>query len=232
MKALKIMTMLILLISFIACKKNDAGSNVKDIETTELSDYYIVAEHEIGANKLMMLYFTQENNIVKAQIHLLNDNKVKEVTLNKSAFSIDYYGDGKAIYNFVVEKDEAGKLRLKSYSFSYNGQGNELVFATIVKKRAAPVFTKLSYKMIPINVPFEKIATGTPFSIYAGSGGGNRGALVWSNGVGPHFDDIINIGFKTADGAYMAVSLPNWRKIDMPIMLLENKTSLFIAARQ
>lgn len=232
MKTFKIMTMLILLAGFMACKKNEANSKAKEIETAELLDYYIVAEHEIGANKLMMLYFIQENNTIKAQMHLLNDKRVKEVTLNQSAFKIDYYGDGKAIYNFTVEKDEVGKLRLKSYSFSFNGQGNELVFATIVKKRAAPVFTGLSYKMIPSNTPFERIGTGTPFSIYAGSGGGNRGALVWSNGVGPHFDDIINIGFKTADGAYMAVSLPNWKKIDIPIMLLENKTTLFIAAKQ
>ena len=228
--ALKILPVLLLLV-FVSCKKKDATPDaaVEEIATKELLDYYIVAEHAIGSNKLMVLYFTEDNMAIKAQAHLLEGNKIINVVLKKSAFSIDYYGDGKAVYNFVVERDATGKLILKSYSFNFNGQGNELAYATMIKTRAAPIFTGLSYKMMPSHAPFNTINTGTPFSIKPRSSG-DAGALLWG-GVGPYFSELINIGFKTVDGAYMAVSLPNWKSIDKPIMLLERKNELFIAAK-
>lgn len=228
----KLVLLLLFAISFAACKKKDAAPDAvaDEIETKALLDYYIVAEHEIGTNKLMVLYFTEDNMAVKAQAHLLDGNKIIDVVVKKSAFSIDYYGDGKSIYNFIIEKDKTGKLALKSYNFNFNGQGNELVYATMVKTRAAPVFTGLSYKMIPSNVPFKMINTGTPFSIYARTAN-SRGALVWAGNYGPYFSELINIGFKTIDGGYMAVSLPNWKDINTPIMLLERKNELFIAAK-
>lgn len=218
---------ILLLLALVSCKKKDEVA--KEVATKELLDYYIVAEHAIGPNKMMILYFTEDNTAIKAQAHLFESNKVINVEAKKSAFSIDYYGDGKAVYNFVVERDATGKLILKSYSFNYNGQGNELACATMVKTRAAPIFTSLSYKMIPSNAPFNTINTGIPFSIKARSSS-DRGALLWNN-VGPYFSELINIGFKTVDGSYMAVSLPNWKNIDKPIMLLERKNELFIAAK-
>lgn len=228
--ALKILPLLLFLV-LVSCKKKNAAPDAvaEEIAAKELLDYYIVAEHAIGPNKLMILYFTEDNMAIKAQAHLLDGNKIINVDVKKSAFSIDYFGDGKAVYNFVVERDATGKLILKSYSFNFNGQGNELAYATMVKTRAAPIFTGLSYKMIPSNVPFNMINTGTPFSIKPRSSS-DRGALLWGSS-GPYFSELINIGFKTVDGAYMAVSLPNWKSIDKPIMLLERKNELFIAAK-
>jgi len=231
-KILKMLPLLLIFVS-VGCKKEKAQPEAvaDEIATSALLDYYIVAEHAIGLNKLMILYFTQEGNAVKAQVHLFDGTKAVEVVMEKSTFRIDYNGDGKSIYNFGVEKDDTGKLILKSYDFNFNGQGNELAHAIIVKTRATPSFTDLSYKMIPSNMPFDKINTGTPFSIKPRTYG-SRGALVWSSNTGPHFDELINIGFRTADGAYMAVSVPNWKSINKPIMLLESRQTLYIAARQ
>jgi len=219
----------LLLFVLVSCKKKnpqpDAATN--EIVTNELLNYYLVAEHKTGPNKLMVAYFNQDGSTVDAQAHLQEHQvRTRAVTIKDRQFNIDFNKDGKSMYNFTLEKDASGNLILKTYDFVYNGEGNQLAHATLIKKVDAPPFDGSNFKMIRSNVPFEMIKDGIPFSFLSGAK-----SMIWTNRI-KEYHNLINIGFKTTDDEYMAVMVPGWKDIKTPIMLLETRDVLFIAAKQ
>lgn len=222
------LSFILLLLVFVSCKKSgsDAPQEPDDIAASELVDYYIAAEHKFDGNKLIAIYFTKEGNTVKAHGHIQGGYQIRDVVVKNRSFSIDYYGDKKSIYNFKLEKDDQGKLRLKSYEFKFNGSDNQLSFALLTKKADLPLFTNDRYKMIRSNVPFENVKDGIALGM-------NVDHLLWLPGANftPVYP-ILNFAFKSTDDDYLGIAVPSWNGISSPIVLIEINDLLFISARQ
>lgn len=217
----KMLVAISILLVLVACKKNSSldkpGDTGKEITTKDLLDYYIVAEHKTGGNKLLVLYFSQEGNVIKSNAHLQGYLRTKEVTIKNSEFNIDYNGDGNSMYSFALEKDATGRLKLKSYDFRYNGVSNQLTYAIMVKRTEALAFTNSSF-----------IADNSTFTF---STDGNSETISWPVASNPYYK-LANIGLKTANDMFLAVTVPSWNGINTPIMLLEKDDILFIASKK
>jgi hypothetical protein len=139
---LKMLSILLVLVSA-SCKKEEiAPEPIADpITTNQLFDYYIVAEHKTGASKLMVAYFEQVGDkvVVKAtrqgRPDYIGVTVDHEANVANGLFSIDWNGDGRtAMYRFTIEKDVNGNLKLKTYDFVHNAEGNLLAYAVLAKK--------------------------------------------------------------------------------------------------
>jgi len=205
---------ILLLVVFASCKKKSAVPDANQIGNDELLDYYLVAEHITGGNKLLVLYFTKEGSVIKANAHLQGYFRASEVVVKNSAFNIDYNGDGKSMYNFVLEKDAEGTLKLKSYDFQYNGVGNQLAYAMMAKKTEAFAFANLSFK------------TGNTIFSFTSNGGAE--VLNWPGDASPYYR-LINIGFKTNNDRFLGVTVPNWNGVNSPVLLVEKEDALYVA---
>lgn len=228
MKALNstfIIVYILFLSIMVGCKKKDAVSDVATpgIAANELSDYYIVAEFKTGLNnRLMTMHFTQEGNTIKVHGHVQQSYQVREIVVKNNTFTVDYFGDGKSIYTFMIEKDEAGKLKLKSYSFSFNGLENELDYALLINKPAIGIRGYSKYKMIERRVPIANIENGIEIMMSE--------TVYWTiNAPSITLYQYMDIGYKSNDGRYMLVSVPHWKGINIPIILIEFNDVLLVA---
>lgn len=222
------LSFILFLIMFSGCKKSspEAPEELDDIAASELIDYYIAAEHKFDGNKLIAIYFTQEGNTIKAHGHIQGGYQIRDVVVKNRTFSIDYYGDKKSVYNFMLEKDDQGKLHLKSYEFRFNGSENQLTYALLTKKADLPVFTNALYRMVRSNVPFEQVKSGIAIGM-------NVDFLLWlATSKDTPVYPILNFAFKSNDDEYLGIAVPSWNGISSPIVLIEINDLLFISARQ
>ena len=211
---------ILLLLVWLSCKKKDATpapDEVKDVATSELLDYYIVAQHKSG-KKLSVIYFTREGSSIKANVHLVATLRFREVNIKNLAFSIDLDDDGKAIYSFTVEKDASGKLRLSTYRYAYQNIGNQLTYAIIAKKTEAFAFAQSSFKIGDKSFNFYS-DTGSPL-------------LKWITTNSYTYYNLTNVGFKTNDNQFIGATVPNWDGIDTPVILIEKDNIMHIATKQ
>ncbi|MBB5440294.1 hypothetical protein HDC92_003994 [Pedobacter sp. AK017] len=207
---------ILLLLLYTGCKKKAAvpADDAEQIVASELLDYYLVGEHTTGGNKLIVLYFTPEGNVIKANAHLQGYFRAREVVIKNSVITIDYNGDGKSMYTFTLEKDAEGKLKLKSYDFRYNGAGNQMAYAIMAKKSEAFSFANLSFK------------TGNTMFSFTTDGGTE--IINWPGDPSPYYK-LTNIGFKTNNDKFLGVTVPGWNGVVVPVMLLEKDDALFVA---
>ena len=205
---------ILLLIVLASCKKKSTIPDASQIAASELLDYYLVAEHVTGVNKLLVLYFTKEGDAVKANAHLQGYFRASEVAIKNSILSIDYNGNGKSMYSFGLEKDAEGNLKLRSYDFQYDGAGNQLAYAIMVKKAEAFAFANLSFK------------TGNTIFSFT-SNGGNE-VLNWPGDPNSYYR-LTNIGFKTNNDRFLGVTVPNWNGVNSPVLLVEKDDALYVA---
>lgn len=241
---LKLIPVLLLLV-LVSCKKKDNtptpdGENPdgnKSIAASELVDYYIVAEHKTGSNKLLVVYFSQEGNTIKANAHLQGALRVNEVTMSNSKFSIDYNGDGKSIYTFTIVKDADGKLKLNSYDFTYNGAGGQLSYATLAKRTEAIAFANSSFKAD--DILFKFTGTNLQWDIRLRKSGeiiipGGQPIVKYDSlpEITLAYYGITNIAFKTNADEFMGVTVPNWKNVNTPVMLVERTDAVLIATKQ
>lgn len=241
---LKLMPVMLLLV-LAGCKKKDSmptpdGENPdgnKGISASELVDYYIVAEHKTGGNKLLVVYFSQEGNTVKANAHLQGSLRINEVKMGSSKFSIDYNADGKSVYTFTVAKDADGKLKLNAYDFIYNGAGDQLSYATLVKKTEAVAFANSSFKTG--DILFKFTGTDLQWDVRLRKSGeiqipGGQPIVKYDTlpEVTLPYYGITNIAFKTNADEFMGVIVPGWKNINTPVMLVERSDAVFVATRQ
>lgn len=238
--AIKMLPVLLLLLS-VSCKKEEPEPTpvAELITPKDLSDYYIVAEHTTGEHRMMVAYFELNGGalMVRATRQGIYNNKGVAVShalaIENGQFIIDWNGDGRtSMYRFTIEKDASGRLKLKAYDFEFNGEGNLLAYAILAKKTEALPFEGDDFKMIASNLPFETVKSGIPlsFTTFLGSK-----ILFWptrnpENQIDP-YANIINIGFITKANL-LGVTVPYWKGIDTPIMLIEIEDLLFIAAKQ
>mgnify|MGYP003576602786 CR=1 FL=1 len=239
---LKIMLVLLVFIST-SCKKEDTTStpeqDVNPVASKDLLDYYIVAEHKTGASKLMVAYFEQigDKVVVKAtrqgRPDYIGVTVDHEANVTKGLFSIDWNGDGRtAMYHFTIEKDANGNLKLKTYDFVHNAEGNLLAYAVLAKKTEALPFEDRNFKMAASGLPFETVKNGIPVNFLKFLG--NK-IMYWPTRCAVYqidpYDPILNIGFRTKS-LVLGVTVPYWNGVNTPVMLFEMEDLLFMAAIQ
>lgn len=231
---------LLLLVS-LSCKKEEAKPQpiANLIAAKDLLDYYIVAEHKTGGNRMMVAYFTLDGSNVMVRATRQGITNVKGVavdhvvTLENGQFGIDWNGDGRtSMYRFAIEKDDSGELKLKAYDFEFNGEKNLLAYTILAKRTEALPFDDHDFKMIASNLSFETVKNGIPLSFTTFLGG----KILWwptrttDNQLDP-YDNLIDIGF-ISKANVLGVTVPYWKGINTPIMLIEIENLLFIAAKQ
>ncbi|RYF09211.1 MAG: hypothetical protein EOO42_24175 [Flavobacteriales bacterium] len=238
--AIKMLPLMLLFLT-VSCKKDKVKPEVVSDPVTknDLVDYYIVAQHKTGGHRIMVAYFELNGDVLTVKAtrqgayNVLGVAVSHGVTVENGQFSIDWNGDGRtSMYRFTVEKDGNGNLKLKAYDFQFNGEGNLLAYAVLAKKTEALPFDGDDFKMAAHNLPFESVKSGIPlsFTTFIGSK-----ILFWptrnlENQLDP-YDNIISIGF-TTKANLLGVTVPYWKGINTPIMLIEIEDLLFIAAKQ
>jgi hypothetical protein len=239
----------LLLLAFIGCKKNGAApgkdnenpgidnpANNKGINVNELRDYYLVTERQTGNSKLAIMYFSQEGNVVKANLHGSGYLRSKEVVMTNSAFSFN--SDGFGTYNYTLEKDASGTVKLKSYDF--NG-GNNLVYALLIKKSDALPYAASSFKADNLLFKFKNPTT-LEWDFQNRVVGFNTGPPPL-NLKTPFFENrpevtlpyysLLDLGFKSNNDEFIGVTVPSWKDSNTPLLLIErNGTSVLKATKQ
>ncbi|WP_379089975.1 hypothetical protein [Pedobacter sp. UC225_65] len=132
MKTLKMIPMLLLLLSFIACKKNKDNST---IAASELSNYQLVVtlKNQMGTD-LRVFYFTSNGNEIIAALEGLNIKKTQRVIIKNDSFTFDELGNGSTTYKFSFAKDVNGTLSFKSVSFINKADISMSVEASYISK--------------------------------------------------------------------------------------------------
>ncbi len=132
MKTLKIIPMLLLLLSFMACKKDKDNST---IAASELSNYQLVVtlKNQMGTD-LRLFYFTSNGNEIIAALEGLNIKKTQRVIIKNDSFTFDELGNGSTTYKFSFAKDVNGTLSFKSVSFINKADISMSVEASYISK--------------------------------------------------------------------------------------------------
>lgn len=248
MKTLKntLSMLAILLLSVtVGCKKDsiypegqDPNQNLANsVSATDLENYYLVGETNTG-KKLMLIYFIKDGATVKANMHLTGALRVADAAVSKSRLTFDFDANGNRIYNFEFEKDATGSIKLKNYSLNDKTIPSlKIDHAILVKKSESPVFTNSNFKIgtfqfklnnassIEWDIKIRQIGTtvvnGEPFPIMAAAPEFTK-----------PFYSLNNLGFKSNDGDFFGISVPNWKNISTPILLLERAGAVTTATKQ
>ena len=179
-----------------SCKEKSADPVSTEITTNDLTNYYLVAEHKTGGNRLAIMSFTQEGEVVKSAAHLQGLLRINEVKVENSTFKFDYNSNGESVYTFTLRKDASGNLQLQSYDFTYKGAAGQLSQAVLVKKTdALPIMNK-TYWVETLGFKIEM--------------DGNQPVLQWIDGKRFASYTLDSYGFKTNKDEYMGVVVPNW----------------------
>ena len=238
--AIKMLPLMLLFLS-VSCKKDKVKPEVVSdpVTTKDLADYYIVAQHKTGGHRIMVAYFELNGDVLTVKAtrqgvyNVLGVAVSHSVTVENGQFSIDWNGDGRtSMYRFTMEKDASGRLQLKAYDFEFNGEKNLLAYTILAKRTEALPFDDHDFKMIASNLSFETVKNGIPLSFTTFLGG----KILWwptrttDNQLDP-YDNLIDIGF-ISKANVLGVTVPYWKGINTPIMLIEIENLLFIAAKQ
>ncbi|WP_235159112.1 hypothetical protein [Dyadobacter sp. CY351] len=211
----KMLPILVLVLG--SCKTKSPDPQNTPITMSDLADYYLVAEHKTGGNKLTIISFAKDGDVVKADIHLQGMLRILEGTLQGSTLSLDFHSNGQSIYSFELEKNADGSLKLKSYDFIYNGEGNQLSYAVLAKKSDAFSFDNSSFKVNSERLKFIK---------------DNDAETLWWFGRSYLVYKLANVGFKSNQDELMGAAVPNWRGIAKPVMLIEQEDKIWIAEKE
>ncbi|HEV7379369.1 MAG TPA: hypothetical protein VGN64_06220 [Dyadobacter sp.] len=181
-----------------------------EITTNDLANYYLVAEHKTGGNRLIVMSFAMHGDVMKSSAHLQGALRVNEIKVENSTFKFDYNSNGESMYTFTLRKDASGNLQLQSYDFTYNGVTNQLSQAVLVKKSDAPAI---------INKTFWVDALGFKIEME-----GSQHVLQWIDGKRYASYTLDNYGFKTNADELMGVVVPAWtiNGKNLPGMLVES----------
>lgn len=203
-------TLLLLLAVMTSCPGPKSAEPENTVITaSELADYYLIAEHKSGGNKLIAISFVRDGNIVKASAHLQGLLRVHEATVENSVFRFDFNSNGESLYTFTLRKEANGSLQLQSYDFTYKGAPDQLSQAVLVKRTdALPIMNK-TYWVETLGFKMEM--------------DGNQPVLLWIDGKRYASYTLDNYGFKTNKDEFMGVGVLNWNfnGKNVPGMLVE-----------
>ena len=107
-----ILALMILLIAFTACKKNNNGLNpeAKPITTEELTGYQIVVGFSAPGNNVpaKLFYFTRSGDEIMATLDGVQSRRIRAIKVTDNHFTFDSDGDGKIVYEFNLKRDAQG----------------------------------------------------------------------------------------------------------------------------
>jgi hypothetical protein len=237
---------LLLLLAFVGCKKNGAvpdsdndGPGIDNptenngIAMSELVDYYLVTERKTGATKLGIMYFVKEGDVVKASLHGSGFLRSKEVVAANSSFSFN--SDRFGTYNYTLEKDAAGTIKLKSYDVD---GGTDLAYALMVKKSDALAFANSTFKAGDLVFRFTS-PTSLEWDLQNRVVGFRTGPPPLNLrtpvfGYGPAltlpYYSLLDLGFKTNDDQFIGLSVPSWKDSNAPVLLIEKNGGAVLKA--
>ncbi len=219
-KYLKLLPIL-LFILFFGCKKDEKNKN---ITAADLENYYIVGQRKLGNSKLLLVYFSKEGNAMKANFHIRGGLRVAPVNITNNKLIFDYNNDNAAVYTFELEKGASGDIKLKTFQFINNTDVNQgLDYAILVKKSDSPTFTN-SYFVNSATLIKVTAFSELDWDIKSRQIGVNlAGTPVYL--TGPEFSapiyDLLNLGFKSKNDQFIGLSVPYWKNITTPILLVE-----------
>lgn len=154
MKTLKITSLLLLLLSFMACKKEKDNST---IQANELLNYQLVVTLQSPTNtNLRLVYFTQNGNEITATLEGLNVKKTQMVVIKNDSFTFDELGNGNTTYKFSFAKDANGTLTFKNVSFLNKADVSMSIQASYISKLSDVLgdFDILDYFYENMNGPY------------------------------------------------------------------------------
>lgn len=237
---LALFTMLLI----VGCKKDQINADGPEsgksnaISVDELENYYIVSELKTGGIKMALIYFTKEGTILKAHLHFRGVSRTSEAKVTNGKFSFDYNNDGQGVFTYELEKTSNGLIALKSYQYINKANvAQGLNYSLLATKENSPAFSNSSYKIdnllfkvtnkntIEWNIALREtvqIINGAPFPIFS---------------VAPEFTkniySLANIGFKSNDDDFFAVSVPKWKETNTSLLLVEKTgTAIMPAVKQ
>jgi len=237
---------ILLLFVFVGCKKNSAAPGNdnenpgidnpaadKGISMSELLNYYLVTERKTGNTKLGVMYFTQEGDVVKASLHGSGYLRSKEVVAINSSFSFN--SDGFGTFNYTLEKDASGTIKLKS--FDYNS-GTDLAYALLIKKTDALPFAVSSFKAGDLLFKFKNPTTlewdfqNRMVGFHTGPPPLNLKTPIFENKpeVTLPYYSLLDLGFKTNNDEFIGVTVPNWKDANTPLLLIERSGAAVLKA--
>lgn len=236
-----------IVLAFASCKKEAQPKNVEEqiFNTNELSPYYIVVEHKESNNRIGLIYFVLEGNVIKANFQGDGYLYTKEIKATKNGFSFDPDGTGNYVYHFDLEKNAQGRLNMKSYQFiDKTSASQELLYADIFRKADAPAFENISFETndyIIFNVKKEAAEAKINWDIQDRLNyttiffPPNTYIPVANPYVGPEFSKpcqyLNGLGWKENTGILMGVSVPQWKEINKQVMLVEKGNTLYVAIK-
>lgn len=239
------MGLFMLVITFSACKKDKlAADEPNDPAVTviqeDLIPYYIVASRKADERKLAVFYFSKEGNTVKINLHRQGYLRTGNVNIDKSSLNFDVDGTGNTVYNFVFEKDVAGKLSLKSYSFTDKSDASQgIEYAVLGNQPAAPAYENSKYKSGTL--AFEFSATGKidwdvktrqiGTKYYPPPINQMLPIMAIAPEVSIPFYGISNAGFKAGED-FIGAFVPSWKDSGTPLLLVERNNTIYQAVRQ
>lgn len=253
MKTLKVLFILFMLTSFFtACSKSDnAGPEPAPEEENpdqeplftkeEIKDYYFVCERKTG-NKLALLQFFDQDNSIKASMHLKGSLRVNDINISGSTMTFDFNNDAKTIYTFTFERDDAGKLQLKSYQLISQSDANQgLDYALMVPKSAAFPFENLSFKTTD-DILFRFKSTDNTKKLEWNITNELVGYTTLPGGIKiPRFEEHIektvdyylldNGGWKASNDSFFGICVPKWKDSESPQLLVQNESTVVSATR-
>jgi len=240
-----IIGLLMLVITFSACKKDkvaadDPNDPAVTVTQDDLLPYYIVASRKAGDSKLAVFYFSKEGNTVKINLHRHGYLRIGNVTIDKSNLNFDVDGTGNTVYNFVFEKDVAGKLSLKSYSFTDKSNASQgIEYAVLGNQPAAPVYENSKYKSGALAFEFSAAGKidwdvrsrqiGTKY--YPPPINQTLPVMAIAPEVSVPFYGISNAGFKAGED-FIGAFVPSWKDSGTPLLLVERNNTIYPAVKQ
>jgi len=225
MTILKMLPVLLMIV-LAGCKKDKSAS--KPIAASELENYYLVGQVSGVDRKLVLIDFTKDGNLTKANLHIRGTLRIINTTIVDSKFVFDFDLNGVDVFTFELQKDANGSIGLKNYKFVRSSNANlGLEYAKLYKKSAMPGYLNASYKID--NLLFKLNGSNElEWDIKLRQNGSFLTLL-------PAFKRnfySLNLGIKTTNDQFFGVSVPDWKGGNAPFLLLDFNDVLYQGVKQ
>ena len=221
---LKITAMLLVLLSFAACKKDKVDNTEKEIKADDLVGYYLAIER--ADNSLRSVHFLNENGLIKAYYDGPEVRRISTVTMVGNKFLFDLNGNGESVLEFTFSNDTFGNISLASLKFSGTSTV-EILNVEMFKRNEAPNWGgKTFIREVGIVEYFKYYRFSEDKTLFANSTVTTTVPFLECYTLGD------NVGFKDNNGNLLGVFVPSWKGNKNIKMLLKNKNITGVAQYQ
>lgn len=147
----RIMTMasLMILITFIACKKNsnETKPEPKPITADELLGYQIVTAFSSPAKNVppKLFHFARSGNEVMATMDGVQSRRIRAIKVIDNHFTFDSDADGKFVYEFNLKRDEKEMVIMDSFKYQNLNDPSITMPNAVIWQSDFPAFKNKSF---------------------------------------------------------------------------------------